>query len=102
MTGLAVSGRTRTLLALPRRARTSLSGTGALAVLAVRRDRTGLAAAVYVITAVLMVAPCIITPDLPTPVAIHRDTSGVYRRLYAKCDPRTQGFRPTPPGPGRS
>src|SRR5580704_18562653 len=45
-----------------------------------------------------MVAPCVISSDLPTPMAVHPDTFRVYRRLYAKCDPRTQGFRPAPPG----
>jgi ABC-2 type transport system permease protein len=40
-----------TLLAHPGRARTGLAGTRALAALAVRRDRIGLAAGAYVITA---------------------------------------------------
>ncbi len=40
-----------TVLAHPGRAGTGLTGTGVLAALALRRDRIGLAAAVYVITA---------------------------------------------------
>src|ERR1700678_3044683 len=37
-----------------------------------------------------MVMLCVMSSGLPP----HLDTCGVYRRLYAKCDPRTQGFRP--------
>jgi ABC-2 type transport system permease protein len=85
-----------TLLALPRRARTSLSGTGALAALAVRRDRTGLAAAVYVITAGVAGTAWALKRLYPTPAgrAALAGTAGAnpaLRFLYGRLDGTSLG-----------
>jgi ABC-2 type transport system permease protein len=85
-----------TLFALPRRARTSLSGTGALAALAVRRDRIGLAAAVYVITAGVAGTAWTLKRLYPTPAgrAALAGTAGAnpaLRFLYGRLDGTSLG-----------
>jgi ABC-2 type transport system permease protein len=85
-----------TLLALPRRARTSLSGTGALAALAVRRDRIGLAATVYVITAGVAGTAWTLKRLYPTPAgrAALAGTAGAnpaLRFLYGRLDGTSLG-----------
>ena len=80
-----------TLLAHPGRARTGLAGTRALAALAVRRDRIGLAAAVYVITAGVAGTAWTLKRLYPTPAgrAALAGTAGAnpaLRFLYGRLD----------------
>jgi ABC-2 type transport system permease protein len=85
-----------TPLAHPGRARTGLAGTRALAALAVRRDRIGLAAAVYVITAGVAGTAWALKRLYPTPAgrAALAGTAGAnpaLRFLYGRLDGTSLG-----------
>ena len=85
-----------TILAHPRRAGTSLTGTGVLATLALRRDRIGLAAAVYVITAGVAGTAWTLKRLYPTPAgrAALAGTAGAnpaLRFLYGRPDGSSLG-----------
>jgi ABC-2 type transport system permease protein len=85
-----------TLLAHPGRAGTGLTGTGVLAMLAVRRDRIGLAAAVYVITAGVAGTAWALKRLYPTPAgrAALAGTAGAnpaLRFLYGRLDGTSLG-----------
>ncbi len=85
-----------TVLAHPGRALTSLTGTGVLATLAVRRDRIGLAAAVYVITAGVAGTAWALKRLYPTPAgrAALAGTAGAnpaLRFLYGRLDGTSLG-----------
>lgn len=80
-----------TVLALPARTRASLAGTRDLAALALRRDRIGLAAAVYVITAGVAGTAWTLKRLYPTPAgrASLAGTAGAnpaLRFLYGQLD----------------
>ena len=86
MTGFAGTGR----------AATSLTGTGVLAALALRRDRIGLAAAVYVITAGVAGTAWALKRLYPTPAgrAALAGTAGAnpaLRFLYGRLDGTSLG-----------
>jgi ABC-2 type transport system permease protein len=85
-----------TVLAHPGRAGTGLTGTGVLAALAVRRDRIGLAAAVYVITAGVAGTAWTLKRLYPTPAgrAALAGTAGAnpaLRFLYGRLDGTSLG-----------
>jgi ABC-2 type transport system permease protein len=85
-----------TVLAHPGRAGTSLTGTGVLTALAVRRDRIGLAAAVYVITAGVAGTAWALKRLYPTPAgrAALAGTAGAnpaLRFLYGRLDGTSLG-----------
>ena len=85
-----------TVLAHPGRAATSLTGTGVLAALALRRDRIGLAAAVYVITAGVAGTAWTLKRLYPTPAgrAALAGTAGAnpaLRFLYGRLDGTSLG-----------
>ena len=85
-----------TVLAHPGRAGTSLTGTWVLATLAVRRDRIGLAAAVYVITAGVAGTAWALKRLYPTPAgrAALAGTAGAnpaLRFLYGRLDGTSLG-----------
>lgn len=85
-----------TLLAHPGRAGTSLTGTGILATLALRRDRIGLPAAVYVITAGVAGTAWTLKRLYPTPAgrAALAGTAGAnpaLRFLYGRLDGTSLG-----------
>ena len=85
-----------TVLAHPGRAGTSLAGTGVLAALALRRDRIGLAAAVYVITAGVAGTAWTLKRLYPTPAgrAALAGTAGAnpaLRFLYGRLDGTSLG-----------
>ena len=85
-----------TALAHPGRAGTSLTGTWVLATLAVRRDRIGLAAAVYVITAGVAGTAWALKRLYPTPAgrAALAGTAGAnpaLRFLYGRLDGTSLG-----------
>lgn len=85
-----------TVLAHPGRAATSLTGTGVLAALALRRDRIGLAAAVYVITVGVAGTAWTLKRLYPTPAgrAALAGTAGAnpaLRFLYGRLDGTSLG-----------
>jgi len=85
-----------TVLARPGRAGTGLTGTGELARLAVRRDRTGLAAAVYVITAGVAGTAWALKRLYPTPagraaLAATAGSNPALRFLYGRLDGTSLG-----------
>jgi ABC-2 type transport system permease protein len=85
-----------TVLAHPGRAGTGLTGTGVLATLALRRDRIGLAAAVYVITAGVAGTAWTLKRLYPTPAgrAALAQTAGAnpaLRFLYGRPDGTSLG-----------
>jgi ABC-2 type transport system permease protein len=85
-----------TILAHPGRAGTGLTGTGVLATLAIRRDRIGLAAAVYVITAGVAATAWTLKRLYPTPAgrAALAGTAGAnpaLRFLYGRLDGTSLG-----------
>jgi ABC-2 type transport system permease protein len=85
-----------TVLAHPGRAGTGLTGTGVLATLAIRRDRIGLAAAVYVITAGVAGTAWALKRLYPTPAgrAALAGTAGAnpaLRFLYGRLDGTSLG-----------
>lgn len=85
-----------TVLAHPGRAGTGLTGTGVLATLALRRDRIGLAAAVYVITAGVAGTAWTLKRLYPTPAgrAALAGTAGAnpaLRFLYGRPDGTSLG-----------
>ena len=85
-----------TVLAHPGRAGTGLTGTAVLAALAVRRDRIGLAAAVYVITAGVAGTAWTLKRLYPTPAgrAALAGTAGAnpaLRFLYGRLDGTSLG-----------
>ena len=85
-----------TVLAHPGRAGTGLTGTGVLATLALRRDRIGLAAAVYVITAGMAGTAWTLKRLYPTPAgrAALAGTAGAnpaLRFLYGRPDGTSLG-----------
>ncbi len=85
-----------TVLAHPGRAGTSLTGTRELARLAVRRDRIGLAAAVYVITAGVAGTAWTFKRLYPTPagraaLAATGGANPALRFLYGRLDGASLG-----------
>ena len=93
----SVAGAPRmTVLAHPGRAGTGLTGTGELARLAVRRDRIGLAAAVYVITAGVAGTAWALKRLYPTPagraaLAATAGANPALRFLYGRLDGTSLG-----------